>query len=332
MKEILFYAATTTPSLSANGVTLPTPPASSSPGIENHSERQPQASRRVYALPLSSTIYSTLNQALFVQQSNTTAAKEDAHYFSHVTELAPLKDDGRAPKRPKIETLFEDATQNRRLQKKRGGEGVAKAMSTLDSQISIPPLPSPNLANTSSQPKRGILSRASTTGSIIPIPDQQHRPPQPQPSRRPSLSTKPQRQSSLHRVESALSPSLDPRSPEIQIEDDNDIAQKNKTALSRVIMAGMRMYGLQQQARKRSVSMMVDIESQCSLANDAEPGKALEQEEYKSIYHHTYKASSFVFRKYWARKQIGQESLRDTVDAVLGKFCEDPFTSVDINL
>ncbi|KAL8945826.1 MAG: hypothetical protein Q9222_007691 [Ikaeria aurantiellina] len=332
--EVLLYASTTPHPSSADMIPLPTPPGSSSPTIKDRPERIPETSFRVYALPLSSKIYSALEQASPFQQSGINITDEAFYYISPAPDPAALKDNSHAPKRPKIETLFEDATQNRRLQKKRGGEGVAKTMAGIDSQISIPPLPSPGLASGPQQPKRGILSRASTTGSIIPLHQQPHHPLQPPPKpRRPSLSTKPQRQSSLHRVESALSPSRDTRSPETKVEDENDIAERNKTALSRVIMAGMRMYGFQQQQqRKRSVGTGVDVESQSSLANSiAEPGKA-EQEEYKAIYHQTYKASSFVFRKYWTRKLLGQEVLRDTVDAILARFCEDPFVSEDVYL
>ena len=54
------------------------------------------------------------------------------------------------------------------------------------------------------------------------------------------------------------------------------------------------------------------------------PTEKEEEDEYKLIYHQTYKACAFVFRKQFALAALGQEVLRDTVDKFLALFCSPP--------
>ncbi|KAL8628122.1 hypothetical protein Q9189_006161 [Teloschistes chrysophthalmus] len=307
--EILLYAAS---SETLHGHPLPlTPPHSSSPS-HAHGTQRIKPSIKLYALPLSSNIFQTINESSIAQDTYSIAS-EDAYYLSFPSEPPLVQPENtKARKRAKIETLFNDASQNRRAQKKRGGEGVAKAMAGLDGRIPMP-LPLPALPDTS-QPtkktaqKRGVLSRAFTTSSLPPTEEPISRP---QGSRRPTLITTHHR-SSLSHVENILSPSLTTttttQSPAPETPT-NAIETLNKNALSRIIMAGMRMYGLQQPRRK---SVATPLEAQAISAN---------QEEYKAIYHQTFKAAAFAFRKSWREKVVGQEGLRDTVDLFLGRFC-----------
>ncbi|KAL8697314.1 MAG: hypothetical protein Q9201_007179 [Fulgogasparrea decipioides] len=312
--EVLLYAA----SNFAEGVNAPpTPPASSSPSCEDPPVKS-APKPRLYALPLSSHIFRTLDHLPPFNQCGTVCS-DQAFYLPFPTEPSACTEDNPVQKRAKIETLFSDATQNRRLQKKQGGAGVAKAMAGTDDKI-IMPLPSsaqpdPMRANGKAPATRGPLSRASTTGSITSLRSIDASASRPKGSRRPTFTNG--QRSSLHRVESALSPSVDGINSPVPDDGTNNIEKQNKGALSRIIMAGMRMYGYQQQ-RKKPISGASDSQCQISATTTAD------QDEYKAIYHQTFKAASFVFRESWMERALGQEALRDTVDVFLNKFCQDP--------
>ncbi|KAL8725765.1 MAG: hypothetical protein Q9166_007165 [cf. Caloplaca sp. 2 TL-2023] len=319
--EILLYAAASNPA--QDGHALPTPPQSSSPGQKIPAHRI-SSNIRLYALPLSSSIFRNLDEVPTVQESGITSQSPAYYYLPSPSVPALHTAENHVPKRPRVESLFEDATQNRRLNKKRGGEGIAKAMAAMDQRMAIPGLPSPDLPDpTQSKAKKVVpttrspLTRASTTGSINPF-----HPIDPSAflaskTRRPTLSNG--QRSSLHRVESAISPSLDGgRSSEIPEDGQGstEVEQQNKNALSRIILAGMRMYGFQTQ-RKKSIG---GFETQSQLVTG-------EQDEYKAVYHQTFKTVGFVYRRYWGNRVLGQEMLRDTVDTFLGRFCQDPFAA-----
>ena len=322
----MLYAANT--SMSA----LPTPPTSSSPGSDNQGYGT-SPNHRFYALPLSSKIYKTLEQAPSITQADPASHGQDCYYLPSPPEAAFHHDDNPITKRPKIETLFDEATQIRRLHKKRGGEGIAKAMAAMDARMAMPALSSssalPKPAKIQTQRTRTPFSRASTTGCI-------NLPPQTNPATSrpptPHLATLPKGQrSSLSRAPSVLSPSIDEsRSSELPDNGDhNDIEQQNKNSLSRVIMAGMRMYGLQQ-PRKKSISALDMAESQASSSTSATVGTVQEQQdEYKAVYHQTFKAAAFVFRNQWGSTVLGQEGLRDTADLFLRSFCRDPLSTLE---
>ncbi|KAL8646253.1 MAG: hypothetical protein Q9210_006241 [Variospora velana] len=328
--EVLLYAAASR--LPSVNHAPPSPPASSSPGRDDHTGSI-SSSLRLYALPLSSKILCDIQQIPDQQQPD--ATPHDQGYY------LPTPPDGtssssllntHAAKRPKIETLFTDAAQNRRQQKKRGGEGIAKAMAGAQNNFTIPALPSPTMPDpvqaNGKRPSvslaRGPLSRSSTTGSIASV---RSIPPvsRPQNSRRLTITNG--QRSSLHRVESVLSPSVDGTNTPVPEEGHHstDIEQQNKSSLSRIIMTGMRMYGFPPQ-RKKSIGNLQDSQTQrVSPLDGPIEDTSSRQGEYKAVYHETFKAVSFVFRAYWARRVVSQDVLRDTVDGFLGKFCEDPF-------
>ncbi|KAL8677356.1 MAG: hypothetical protein Q9186_006210 [Xanthomendoza sp. 1 TL-2023] len=321
---LLYAAATNTPQ---DGHAPPSLPASPSL-VNDFQAHKVESSLRLYALPLSNKIYNTLDQVPI----NPQRSPQDFYYIpsppsasTHPAEIPP-------PKRPRIESLFEDATENRRLQKKRGGEGIAKAMAAMDNRMAIPALPSAKQTEPI-QAKKNIksmtqspLARATTTGSINPPLSANHSGPEPaQESRRSTMTIG--RRSSLHHVSSALSPSLSSDLPTAANEtvNNNDIESQNKTSLSRIIMAGMRMYGFQPQ-RKKSIGNL-DTQSQLSGICSSGAAGGNNEDEYKTIYHQTFKASSFAFRHHWTKRILGPEMLRDTVDVFLGKFCQDPLSA-----
>lgn len=323
--EILLYAGNSSTSA------LPTPPTSSSPGSDKQAYGT-SPNHRFYALPLSSKIYQTLDQAPSISQANPGAHDQDFYYLPSPSEAPSHHDDNPITKRPKIETLFDEATQIRRLHKKRGGEGIAKAMAAMDARMAMPALSSssilPEPAKIQTQRIRTPFSRASTTGCINLPPQTNPATSRPQPSHLATLAKT--QHSSLSRAPSVLSPSIDEsRSSELPDNGDhNDIEQQNKNSLSRIIMAGMRMYGLQP-PRKKSLSALDMAESQASSISVTVGTVQEQQDEYKAVYHQTFKAAAFVFRNQWGSSVLGQEVLRDTADMFLKSFCRDPLSTLE---
>lgn len=347
--EILLYAAT-----SQEFNAPPTPPTSSPIEHGNHGSKT-SLNVRIHALPLSSKIFNTLAQTASIPHINPASDDQEFYYLPSPPPV-PLRQHDAIPatKRPHIESLFDEATQIRRLHKKQGGEGIAKAMAAMDARMSMPALSSTTTAlpepsinpNLKAQPKpRTPLSRASTTGCINPSPT----PPPPAPpqmnppsSRPPSTHLPPdpkRRRSLLTRAPSLPSPSMDTERPASDTSaSTNAIEHQNKTTLSRIIMAEMRVYGLQPQDRRRkSIGGVSDTQFLAS-ASTAEKGSSCgidgeggqgsvggnAEDEYKAIYHQTFKSSTFVFRNTWKTSPIKEETLRDTVNIFLRQFCNLP--------
>jgi Sld7 C-terminal domain len=68
---------------------------------------------------------------------------------------------------------------------------------------------------------------------------------------------------------------------------------RNKEMLSRIVMAGMRIYGLQQQKKPNKLRGV----SEGSIATDSQA--FLEIDEYKLVYHQTFKGACFAFVSSW---------------------------------
>ena len=235
-------------------------------------------------------------------------------------------------KRQRLNALFEDAAHQVKRSKKRGGERVAKVMASLEqphnetqgfdsgreehSRAGSRDLP-PVAASITLQPRKAALSRAHSMGSLHELQNMR-------PSSRHSVSG-PAKRSTLNHVASVGCESSSPASDQL-----SKIENQNKAALSRIVMAGMRMYGMQQRKRStdsKEVSEVVPgagIAATISLTPDVE-------DQYKLIYHQTYKASSFVFRRQMQVVAISQGDLRDTVDRLLEMFCVDPIDSLERN-
>ena len=307
--EVLIYAAAT-----EMAKRMPTPPASSSPAPfsedipKHHVVEEPEV--KVYAVPLCSNI---IRQAENISgmcspplEDNTLS--HEARFLPHSLERHQGAHTG-PQKRLKIASLFEDATQQRRMLKGRGGERISKAMSSIDRPPSQNGLPKVSHGEEReivplqrSKEARGGLSRASSTTSLA---SSEY----PRPASRSGALANGKR-SSLHRVESAISPRDSPTLSDL----DSSLCQQNKIALTRVIMAGMRLHGLQQ---KKKTFKAQENREPATIAVEAD-------DEYKVVYHQTLKAATFTFRKYLDNQVIPQEALRDVVDRLLAIFCTDP--------
>lgn len=313
--EVLLYAA-----VQPDTVSLPTPPASSSPSRSGEAPETLPSGRKaikVYALPLSSGIIDQATRS----RSVVTPPPEDPTVSAPACFLPFQWDQSQAErraqqKRQSLSSRFDDATQKRRKLKGRGGESIAQAMANIDRPIpqnglSIetknesqePPLKPAGLTKAREGLSR-VSSRASAAGLDYTRPA----------SRSGALANG--KRSSLHRVESAISPRDSPTFSD----SDDSYGNQNRAALSKIVMAGMRLYGLQQ--RKKKLGGTQSVESSTIKLNEPDT-----EDEYKLVYHQTFKGALFAFRRQSSAQLIPQEALRDVVDRLLNLFCTNPIES-----
>lgn len=322
--ELLFYA-TIGPNQTGK-IALPTPPASSSPTPSTGGPDAPLESAvnqaRVYALPLSSELLHRYDRSE-VPHSPPPEPTSDGHgQFLQplVYDHSPRQDAPR--KRSRISSLFEDATQRQKKVRRKGGASVSETMANLEK-------PSSAQGHKLGTLKRGLEDDAASLVNEEPQETQTKRIGLSRSASAASLGARPMssrggiadgKGSSLRRVASIAT--MGNVSPEPQGE--TSIEQQNKNALSRLVMAGMRIYGLQQ--RKKSGRSRAASEAASSNAINLDPVQPQDSEdEYKLVYHQTLKAACFTFRKSIATEVINQEAMRDVVDRLLALFCTNPF-------
>ena len=316
--EVLFYGTIAAPAPGA----LPTPP-SSSPDY-SHASPDPELlpELRVHALPLSSDLLCRQVTATELPASPALSAADPSTTIeSHF--LPPTFTSEQPPASPKRKRdIFDEAAQARKKARSKGGEGIsAAAAKAQESQhsfghrkslsIDTKTLPGPD----SRPPSAHALARPSTRPY----------------SRSPSISSDvrplsrkgaPESQTKRSTLSQVATVPLQPEEPTTE--------SRNKEALSRVVMAAMRMHGLQQRkkhkSRRNSVAPGVQVEEQLSAEAAAE--EIAKDEEYKLIYHQTYKSAVLAFRKHISSKPLHSQPdrLGDVVERLLAIFCTDPLT------
>lgn len=257
---------------------------------------------RIYALPLSSRKHEQFDriQGLDPQPLHNDRDDGKACFLPAAGEEDVSTHASSPWERSRLSNLFDEARDQRKRLIRHGGGGVSKVMarvngpglhlrSTSVETRSTVPADLPTDISLKGAPRES-LSRASSISSSRSV-----EPTRPL-SRRESLING--KRSSLHLVESIT--------PAGEVADSNMIEQQNKAALSRIVMTGMRIYGLQQK-KGREASRPPD-----------------DDDEYKLIYHQTFKGALFAFRTHITSEFINQEAMRDTVDRLLTIFCNDP--------
>ena len=100
--------------------------------------------------------------------------------------------------------------------------------------------------------------------------------------------------------------------------------KQNRAAMTKVLLAAMRLHGIQQKKRPHSQSQPpkqgTSHITKNNIADEVE-------DEYKLVYHQTFKAAMFTFRKHFNAYLISQDTMRDVVDRLLVLFCTDPMTA-----
>lgn len=340
--EILVYAAVDHSSNAWDGML--TPPKSSSPDIGGCTltETRPALNSlclKLYALPLDSRRLESLSVIKAEQLAGSAALGDGEARFLPLTGSQNPEAQQASHKRRKLSNVFDEANYQRRKIKGRGGESVSRAMAEASLQQ-----PGKYVDNSASQPEKPIvaqqcindqsmdiprrsLSRVSSTSSLPSLD-----PSRPRSRRETFIAGK---RSSLNRVESIIS------APDsiVSGDSDNGFEQQNKSTLARIVMAGMRMYGLQQhkkpsQSQKThqppplsKISTISSVENNPQVVTSRSPAaeEDPDPDEYKAIYHQTFKAASFTFRTQFALRLVAQESMREVVDRLLSLFCIDPY-------
>jgi hypothetical protein len=307
--EILMYGA-----LSTQMSNLPTPPASSSPqhnDMDDYTSNEHTSPRflTVHALPLSSDLLDYSTRFSDANQSEPQFLPPfDASFDpSHGLSLP-------SPKRKCLSTLFDDAAERHQRAHRGGGESISAAMAITNRSISR--LPPKRLGTeldgrqfqAESQPNvrpwltRNGHSRSSSLNSIVSgrCTDESRLP-------KTSIENSERKMSSLSRSASVATHSKETSPTET----------KNKDTLSKIIMAGMRIYGFEPRKRSsRSVSQLVqEIDKE-------------RDEEYKLLYHQTLKSSVFALRSHMSQSIINVNVLREVVDKLLAVFCNDPLATI----
>ncbi|KAH7058851.1 hypothetical protein B0J12DRAFT_651753 [Macrophomina phaseolina] len=228
-------------------------------------------------------------------------------------------------KRQSVSSLFDEATERRKRARRKGGESIAAAAAA-SKPTNAPTLPLQHRRSVSDafDPGRDAPSRPSSTDGV-----RNHGRTL---SRSPSLSLSgdavgvSSRKGSLleggKRTASGLS-----RVTSVADElgaggsQEQSVESRNKDTVSRLVMAGMRMYGLQQ--RKKATARKGSI---TGAEEAVTPEDAARDEEYKLVYHQAYRGTVFAMRNYIATEPLAlrMEQLREIVDKLLAIFCTDP--------
>lgn len=308
---------------------LPSPPASSSPlrinGSDESNHEAPAQKIRIRAVPLASNAH----QGDHVNHSNIlrddhNLDNDEAYFLPPTPNTAPAVPNS-PHKRQRLLHLFEDATYQRKQLRRRGGEGISKAMAGLDS----PNLQSENsqglkleesnpqsqlYLNTQNKIREKRLSRSSSTPLISQI----------DPSWLDSMTL----QNGIEIQSSLLGGESVGFSEQISTlpTDINSFEDQNKYALTRIIMAGMRIYGLQQRRKSAKLQTGSELEADSTFIDQ---GITRGDDEYKMVYHQTLKSASFTFRNQMSKEIINQATIGDVVDQLLALFCTDPLAVQD---
>jgi hypothetical protein len=243
----------------------------------------------VHALPLSSHLLyqqATLDAlpASPALSTSTVPSNVDAQFLPPQLEAPAVPE---SPKRKR--DLFEEATVANKKARGRGGAGIAAAAArggesqpalghrkslSVDTRGASSTDGRPASANSAlSRPASRQLSRSPSVASDV------------RPLSRKGLVDGTNKRSTLSQVATA---SLQPEEPTTE--------SRNKDALSRVVMAAMRMHGLQQRKKTPSqrASLVPGVGERQNLNEEAAAEESAKDEEFKLMYHQTYKGAAFA--------------------------------------
>ncbi|KAJ5180303.1 hypothetical protein N7492_003513 [Penicillium capsulatum] len=344
----------------------PTPPRSSpsnTNGSTNVSPRKPYE-LRIYAAPLS-TSFLVQAQAF----PSPPSSSDGKHEFTPAEFLPDISSP--SPKRKRVATLFEVAAQHHRRVRQRGGEAVSQLMAPSrplsssqnlqsirikrepdDEPPSFPPLDrlaahrsrSVSIGANLQRPSSGRGQRVASglnadpqkPGSASNVPSDSH-------SRRGShQASHPSGLSASVEEKSSSTPNSPPKNTE-------SIIAENKNVIVRTILTCMRLYGFHRSNIKSSAGRAmsrgpVDPDPETSSATPMPEGFRTEtpapaipadDDDFKAMYHMTYKAASFALRKYLKEAKesaagpgsapaiLEKGKAMTCIDELLRIFCED---------
>lgn len=247
---------------------------------------------RVQALPLCSDFMSALPSP---PASPLSHCKDDFQFLPSIEQLR-TEAIATEKKRKRVEEVFDTAASQQRKARRTGGEGIAAAASKLSNVTTLVGQKKPKGAQSQNDvelksQRASIFSQSRSDPATFAPPIQTAR----RDSRSPSFSsdTRPvsrrglldnnAKRSSLSRVTS--------------LSENATAEDANKEMISRLVMAGMRLYGMQRKKpthSRRISENMSNVGSIGNIVNDGAKEDATKDEEYKLMYHQTYKAACFT--------------------------------------
>lgn len=337
----------------------PTPPRSSptnTNGPFNGSLGKPYE-LRIYAAPLSTSL---LTQA---QAFPSPPPSSDGEHISTQAEFLP-DISSPSPKRKRVATLFEVAAQHHRRVRQRGGEAVSQLMAPSrplsssqnlqslrvkrepdDEPPSFPPLDRLAAHRSRSVSIGTNLHRPGSTRGHRATPSANADPQKRTPTPNPFLDSHSNRKSQQAPHPSMMSTSAEEKSsstPNSPPKDPGSIISENKNLITRTILTCMRLYGFHRSNTKSSTARPVSrgpVDPDPETATPAPeglraetpaPAIAADDDEFKVMYHMTYKAAAFALRKYLKESATGSAPLvlekgkaMTCIDELLRIFCED---------
>ncbi|OKL57013.1 hypothetical protein UA08_07973 [Talaromyces atroroseus] len=341
----------------------PSPPDSSSlvgDGSAYEQNLKIKRDLRLYAVPLAATYVRKVQD---LPSPPSSAAEDDAESskdaFAHF--LPDLRSP--SPKRKRILSLFEGAAQHHRRVRQRGGEGVSRMMANAKSQASsqlssikikreVEELNSPELEKLESRRARSLslggshlsktrentsLGEKARPGSsksmlgrreIKPNPNSTMHTPNDELTRSQSVVPAPSMHDAASKSESQLLSSSPPANAEA-------LVTRNKDLITRTILTCMRLYGYHRKANRPTKPAALVTEPESYPHQDANipeyTAATTEEEEFKAMYHATYRAATFALRHYLkiATTDFLETSHSDTPDSTYTRRCATPILSKD---
>lgn len=211
-------------------------------------------------------------------------------------------------KRKTVADQFDEAAERRLQARRKGGAGLAAV--TASRTASTEMLPSLRHRRSASNNQASLRTRPTSRASSV----SSARPPTARESSIPAQS----KRSLLATVQSTTEEPAPLEKASLEV--------KNKEIISKVVLAGMRLYGIvpSKTRKSRSGSTVASPAIDASFAElDIERRN---DEEYKLMYHQVYKGTCFAFRQHIAITSLAlhTDALRETVDKFLGIHCSDP--------
>ncbi|KAL4759919.1 uncharacterized protein BDW70DRAFT_151268 [Aspergillus foveolatus] len=332
----------------------PTPPILSSSKSEGAVSGATKQELRIYATPISELL-ATRAQVL-PGRGDSEAITGHEQYGQFLPNIHPL-----SPKRKRVENLFESVAQHHKRVRHKGGEAVSQLMAQSISQPSVQ-LQNYRIKREPEESGLLILSKIAPHRSrSLSISSNQN---QNKPLSRPNsswgrasqlsskgatsasgLSTEAPAQRGSVSTPYSLSP--EGREPPSEKKTAEIIISDNKNLIIRTILTCMRLYGFNRTARPASFKTLShnDVVPPHIEGRDTHvPGDSMnlpasstagEEDEFKAMYHATYRASTFALRKYLREPVVGDDVSRLTppilekgkamicIDGFLKLFCEE---------
>ncbi|KAK6004003.1 hypothetical protein QM012_008853 [Aureobasidium pullulans] len=257
----------------------------------------------LYALPLSSDLL-LFNDADITPPASPVLGTLDANTIDGRFIPRPWDEPTlRQRRKTALDSTFSAASDRR---KRHSGASVAAAAAAQNSPSLLPTLP--RLKSEASRGSVPLLTKPkSRSPSIASL------------QRNPTIPETKRAVSGLSRATPVLASSPRPTTEQ------EILQQKNKDMVSKVVLAGLRVWGFTASKKKKRASTTT---SAVAAAEPLDPEEEAKDGEYKLLYHHVYKAACFSFRAWIGKEDLsGKEyadKVRDTVDALLEILCKDP--------